>query len=163
MKISGEVLVTSTTRILVVNSDARARRDLYDCLKRLGYGAIDFATCEEIAVCHINANPRYKLVIAEWDQTPLLLDKVRKKNENRYLPFLLAIEGWQKKFVEIVRDDGAVLYFTKPFDVTVLKQRIEQVFADSARLKAASMSKAGRGVVKEDDVSKLWQILRKDT
>ena len=162
MRMSGEVIVTSTTRLLVVNNDARARRELYESLKKLGYGAIDFATCEQIALCHITANARYKLVIAEWDQTPNLLDKVRQRSENRYLPFLLAIDGWQKKFVEIVRDDGAVLYFTKPFEPAVLKQRIEQVFLDSTRMKAAAVRKSAKEPVKENEASQLWQILRRD-
>ena len=68
----------------------------------------------------------------------------------------------QKKFVEIVRDDGAVLYFTKPLDAAVMKQRIEQVFSDAARMKATALNKSGRNSVKDDEISKMWQILRKD-
>jgi two-component system chemotaxis response regulator CheY len=156
------------SRILVVDGDAVSRNTTHKSLHTLGYTMVDYAPDGRTALRLIGQS-NYRLVLADWDMGPIdgqeLLKQTRSDRRLRHLPFLMAIDRWQKKFIEIVRDDGATLYLTKPFTTEVLGERMIQVADDADRLIKASrapMATAPTGPAPNAAASKLWQYLRTD-
>lgn len=92
-----------------------------------------------------------------------LLRETRTDQRYQYLPFLMAITIWKKKFIEIVREDGATLYITKPFKVDTLGERMAQVYGDANRLKDAHARAAYAAADRTrapDVIPDLWRQLR---
>ena len=159
-------MIGQSSRILVVDGCEASRNATHRMLHGLGYRNIDYAPDSRVALRLIGQN-NYRLVLADGDIAPTdgqdLLRQTRVDRRLRYLPFVMSIARWQKKFIEIVRDDGATLYLTKPFTAETLAERMAQVDSDATRLKntasqvEAAESRAPRGM---SMVPKLWQSLR---
>jgi two-component system chemotaxis response regulator CheY len=162
------------SRILVVDENAESRTAASRSLRILGYQMVDYAPDGGSALRLIGQNS-YRLVLADWDMPSLggqeLLRRARLDQRRRCLPFLMAIDRWQKKFIEIVRDDGATLYLSKPFTTEILGERMAQVYTDASRLealrlRAAQVRTQPAGLVTTPGpvaaVSDLWRHLRCD-
>ena len=157
------------SRILVVDGNVASRRATNNVLRGLGHETIDFAADSANAMRMIG-HQNYRLIVADWDMAPVngadILREARLDRRHKALPFLMGIDRWQRKFIEIVREDGATLYVIKPFVAETLAERIAQVSRDADRLNVSEVLRshgpqtAGR---EPATIPKLWQLLRPES
>lgn len=157
------------SRILVVDGNVASRSTTNAILRALGYESIDFAGDSQTAIRMIGRQ-QYRLILADWDRAPVsgadILRQTRINKRLTTLPFLMGIDRWQRKFIEIVREDGAILYLIKPFSADILCERIAQVSRDADQIGTVDLARhpPPERVLARDPTSipRLWQLLRPD-
>lgn len=117
------------SRLLVVDGCHESRQVTHRILHRLGYENIEYAPDGRTAL-RMLLQTYYRLVIADWDAAQVtgleILQAMRTDKRMSRTPFVMAIPRWQKKFVEVARDDGVTFYASKPLTSEVLAERLAQ-------------------------------------
>jgi CheY-like chemotaxis protein len=155
------------SRILVADDSSVSRNVTHQALFNLGYKLVDHVP-DGLSALRLIEQKNYSLVVSEWTSDRVkggdILQQIRTHAQWRCLPFLMVIPQWQRKFIEIVREDGATLYLTRPFTPHVLHERMVQVDRDAGRLRLALAHPPGGHVEKRPDneSSYLWRLLRPD-
>ena len=118
-------------KILIVDDFATLRMSLKSVLEQLGYSEIDEAKDGKEAVGKLKEMD-YDLIISDIDMPVMngfeLLDYVKKDDNLKNIPVIfITAEAEREKIVESIKA-GLDAYITKPFSISTLQQKIENIF-----------------------------------
>jgi two-component system chemotaxis response regulator CheY len=118
-------------KILIVDDFATLRMSLISILEQLGYSEIDEAADGQEAVGKLKEK-NYDLIMSDIDMPVMngfeLLDYIRKDDNLRNTPVMfITAEAEREKIVEAIKA-GLNAYITKPFSISTLQQKIENIF-----------------------------------
>ena len=118
-------------RILIVDDFATLRMSLKSVLEQLGYPEMDEAKDGQEAIDKLKEKD-YDLIISDIDMPVMngfeLLDYVKKDDNLKNIPVIfITAEAEREKIVESIKA-GLDAYITKPFSISTLQQKIENIF-----------------------------------
>jgi two-component system chemotaxis response regulator CheY len=118
-------------KILIVDDFATLRMSLKSVLEQLGYPEMDEAKDGQEAVGKLKEKD-YDLIISDIDMPVMngfeLLDYVKKDDNLKNIPVIfITAEAEREKIVESIKA-GLDAYITKPFSISTLQQKIENIF-----------------------------------
>ena len=118
-------------KILIVDDFATLRMSLKSVLEQLGYPEMDEAKDGQEAIDKLKEKD-YDLIISDIDMPVMngfeLLDYVKKDDNLRNIPVIfITAEAEREKIVESIKA-GLDAYITKPFSISTLQQKIENIF-----------------------------------
>jgi two-component system chemotaxis response regulator CheY len=118
-------------KILIVDDFATLRMSLKGILEQLGYSEIDEAADGQEAVGKLKEK-NYDLIMSDIDMPVMngfeLLDYVKKNDDLKNIPVIfITAEAEREKIVEAIKA-GLDAYITKPFSISTLQQKIENIF-----------------------------------
>lgn len=116
-------------KILIVDDLASVRKILRRLLSGLGYTDIAEAADGEEAFAKVLGGG-FELIISDWEMPKLkgieLLKKVRSDEALKNTPFIMITSNGNRDAVLEAAEHKVSDYITKPFDQTVLSQKIEK-------------------------------------
>ena len=118
-------------KILIVDDFATLRMSLKSVLEQLGYPEMDEAKDGQEAIDKLKEKD-YDLIISDIDMPVMngfeLLDYVKKDDNLKNIPVIFITAGAEReKIVESIKA-GLDAYITKPFSISTLQQKIENIF-----------------------------------
>jgi two-component system chemotaxis response regulator CheY len=118
-------------KILMVDDFATLRMSLKSVLEQLGYPEMDEAKDGQEAIDKLKEKD-YDLIISDIDMPVMngfeLLDYVKKDDNLKNIPVIfITAEAEREKIVESIKA-GLDAYITKPFSISTLQQKIENIF-----------------------------------
>lgn len=118
-------------KILIVDDFATLRMSLKSVLEQLGYPEMDEAKDGQEAIDKLKEKD-YDLIISDIDMPVMngfeLLDYVKKDDNLKNIPVIfITAEAEREKIVESIKA-GLDAYITKPFSISTLQQKIENIF-----------------------------------
>lgn len=118
-------------KILIVDDFTTLRMSLRSVLEQLGYSKIDEAEDGQEAVGKLKEKD-YDLIISDIDMPVMngfeLLDYVKKDDSLKNIPVIfITAEAEREKIVESIKA-GLDAYITKPFSISTLQQKIDNIF-----------------------------------
>ena len=118
-------------KILIVDDFATLRMSLKSILEQLGYPEMDEAKDGQEAIDKLKEKD-YDLIISDIDMPVMngfeLLDYVKKDDNLKNIPVIfITAEAEREKIVESIKA-GLDAYITKPFSISTLQQKIENIF-----------------------------------
>jgi len=125
------------TQVLVVDDMMTVRMVMVQCLADLGFTNVIQATNGQLAWDAITAdNSQVGFVVSDWNMPKLtgveLVRLLRANKKYAQIPFLLATtESETTKVVEAVKA-GVDDYVVKPFNVSTLKEKFENIYKKKA-------------------------------
>lgn len=122
-------------KVLVVDDYATMRRIIKTQLTQLGYTDIEEAETGEDALTKLRET-HYGLVISDWNMEPMtgydLLRKVRADDKLKETPFIMITAEAKADHAIAAKEAGVDSYLLKPFNATVLENRIGAAMAGKA-------------------------------
>jgi two-component system chemotaxis response regulator CheY len=122
-------------KVLVVDDYATMRRIIKTQLTQLGYTDIEEAETGEDALAKLR-EAHYGLVISDWNMEPMtgydLLRKVRADDKLKETPFIMITAEAKADHAIAAKEAGVDSYLLKPFNATVLENRIGAAMAGKA-------------------------------
>lgn len=119
--------------VLVVDDHRDMITILRFALKTLGFTKIDEAAHGADAL-RLLAQRDYRLVISDLRMEPVdgleLLRSVRRADGSSKMPFILMTADKDQDVIHQAKAEGANHFLPKPFNVDLLRDRIERVFGD---------------------------------
>ena len=119
-------------KVLVVDDYSTMRRIIRNQLSQLGYTNVDEAANGEDALTKLR-EAHYHLVISDWNMEPMtgydLLRKVRADATLKETPFIMITAEAKADHVIAAKEAGVDNYLLKPFNATVLGDRIGATLA----------------------------------
>ncbi len=122
-------------RVLIADDMPAVRMILRDMLEKIGLATVDEAEDGEIAwemlkSSYLNPAERgFTLVIADWDMPGMtggeLLRAARGFGPTKVIPFLLCTSLAGQKYLDQAVSYGASDYIVKPFNISILEQKIK--------------------------------------
>ena len=116
--------------ILVVDDYQTMVRIIRNLLKQIGFEDVDDASDGTSALAKLKEK-RYGLVISDWNMEPMtgyeLLRHVRADEHLRGTPFIMVAAESKVENVVAAKKAGVDNYIVKPFNVEVLKSKIQAV------------------------------------
>ena len=118
-------------KILIVDDFDTLRMSLKSVLEQLGYPEMDEAKDGQEAIDKLKEKD-YDLIISDIDMPVMngfeLLDYVKKDDNLKNIPVIfITAEAEREKIVESIKA-GLDAYITKPFSISTLQQKIENIF-----------------------------------
>jgi two-component system chemotaxis response regulator CheY len=118
-------------KILMVDDFATLRMSLKSVLEQLGYPEMDEAKDGQEAIDKLKEKD-YDLIISDIDMPVMngfeLLDYAKKDDNLKNIPVIfITAEAEREKIVEAIKA-GLDAYITKPFSISTLQQKIENIF-----------------------------------
>jgi two-component system chemotaxis response regulator CheY len=118
-------------KILIVDDFATLRMSLKSVLEQLGYPEMDEAKDGQEAIDKLKEKD-YDLIISDIVMPVMngfeLLDYVKKDDNLKNIPVIfITAEAEREKIVESIKA-GLDAYITKPFSISTLQQKIENIF-----------------------------------
>jgi two-component system chemotaxis response regulator CheY len=118
-------------KILIVDDFATLRMSLKSVLEQLGYPEMDEAKDGQEAIDKLKEKD-YDLIISDIDMPVMngfeLLDYAKKDDNLKNIPVIfITAEAEREKIVESIKA-GLDAYITKPFSISTLQQKIENIF-----------------------------------
>ena len=118
-------------KILIVDDFATLRMSLKSVLEQLGYPEMDEAKDGQEAIDKLKEKD-YDLIISDIDMPVMngfeLLDYIKKDDNLKNIPVIfLTAKAEREKIVESIKA-GLDAYITKPFSISTLPQKIENIF-----------------------------------
>jgi two-component system chemotaxis response regulator CheY len=118
-------------KILIVDDFATLRMSLKSVLEQLGYPEMDEAKDGQEAIDKLKEKD-YDLIISDIDMPVMngfeLLDYAKKNDNLKNIPVIfITAEAEREKIVESIKA-GLDAYITKPFSISTLQQKIENIF-----------------------------------
>ena len=118
-------------KILIVDDFATLRMSLKSILEQLGYPEMDEAKDGQEAIDKLKEK-YYDLIISDIDMPVMngfeLLDYAKKDDNLKNIPVIfITAEAEREKIVESIKA-GLDAYITKPFSISTLQQKIENIF-----------------------------------
>lgn len=118
-------------KILIVDDFATLRMSLKSVLEQLGYPEMDEAKDGQEAIDKLKEKD-YDLIISDIDMPVMngfeLLDYFKKDDNLKNIPVIfITAEAEREKIVESIKA-GLDAYITKPFSISTLQQKIENIF-----------------------------------
>ena len=129
-------------KVLVVDDSSIIRRAVTKVVTGLGYQAIEAENgADALAKIRTNAN-HIGLIILDWNMPVMdgidVLKKIKSSNDYSHIPVLMATsDGIKEDVIEALRA-GATSYLVKPFDPSVLSERINEIIEPMTKTKPAS-------------------------
>lgn len=128
-------MVTSKTRILIVDDFAVVRLMLKRYLNELGFQAVDEANDGAQAMHRIReaqqVKQQYGMIFIDWSMPKMtgieVLEECRKHPDLSDIPILLVTAESERKQVLKALTSGATDYVVKPFTLDVVRGKIEQL------------------------------------
>ena len=126
----------SSTKILVVDDSATTRKMNKNSLAELGFNNIveasDGAEAFELLVILSKSSEPIEFIISDWHMPNMhgidFLKKCRADEQFKKLPFLfITVESEPSQIIEAGKA-GVTEYLPKPYNLDVLKMKIEHVF-----------------------------------
>ena len=118
-------------RILVVDDIASMRRLVTAFLHELGYRQIMQAANGTEALSLLQKDA-FDLVVTDWNMSRMsgleLLQTIRKDPDLKQLAVLLITTEARKENIVAAAQSGANGYVVKPFTITTLGEKVEQIF-----------------------------------
>ena len=118
-------------RILVVDDIASMRRLVVAFLHELGYRQIMQAANGTEALSLLQKDA-FDLVVTDWNMSRMsgleLLQTIRKDPDLKQLAVLLITTEARKENIVAAAQSGANGYVVKPFTITTLGEKVEQIF-----------------------------------
>lgn len=119
-------------KVLVVDDYATMRRIIRNQLNQLGYNDIEEAGTGEDALTKLR-EAHYNLVISDWNMEPMsgydLLRKVRSDQKLKDTTFIMVTAEAKAEHAIAAKEAGADNYLLKPFNATVLGDKIGTALA----------------------------------
>jgi two-component system chemotaxis response regulator CheY len=119
------------TRILIVDDMMTMRKLVKKSLTALGFSNFEEAADGQQAWVKLNQEPRFDLVISDWNMPNCtgieLLKKVRSDTQLRSTTFVLLTAEAETHQVKEALQLGVDNYVIKPFTTESLKEKLEQV------------------------------------
>jgi two-component system, chemotaxis family, chemotaxis protein CheY len=119
-------------KVLVVDDYSTMRRIIRNQLNQLGYTDVDEAANGEDALTKLR-EAHYHLVISDWNMEPMtgydLLRKVRADAMLKDTPFIMVTAEAKADHAIAAKEAGVDNYLLKPFNATVLGDRIGATLA----------------------------------
>ena len=119
--------------IMVVDDFQSMSRIIVTMLKQLGFADIDQASDGPSALQSIK-NKKYGLVISDWEMRPMtgpqFVQALRENDALAHIPVLLITAGGGR--ADAAWLSGADGFLNKPFTLSALKSKIDEVCARSA-------------------------------
>jgi two-component system chemotaxis response regulator CheY len=117
-------------KILIVDDFATLRMSLKSVLEQLGYPEMDEAKDGQEAIDKLKEKD-YDLIISDIDMPVMngfeLLDYAKKDDNLKNIPVIfITAEAEREKIVESIKA-GLDAYITKPFSISTLQQKIENI------------------------------------
>ena len=123
--------------ILVVDDFSTMVRIARNLLKQIGFDNVDEAAGGSSALAKMREKP-YDLVISDWNMEPMsgidLLREIRAHPGFQQTRFIMVTAESNSQNVIAARDAGADNYILKPFTRETLRQKIQSVFSQTARV-----------------------------
>ena len=118
-------------KTLITDDFATLRMSLKSVLEQLGYPEMDEAKDGQEAIDKLKEKD-YDLIISDIDMPVMngfeLLDYVKKDDNLKNIPVIfITAEAEREKIVESIKA-GLDAYITKPFSISTLQQKIENIF-----------------------------------
>jgi two-component system chemotaxis response regulator CheY len=121
--------------VLVVDDHGTMIKVVRGLLRQIGFVDIDEANSGGEALAKLRTR-RHGLIISDWHMEPVtgydLLRAVRSDPRLKRIPFILVTGESRTDYVIAAKNAGVSGYIVKPFDVEMLKTKIEAVFATRA-------------------------------
>ena len=125
--------IDKSMNVLVVDDYKTMIRIVRGLLEQLGFQNIDDAMDGPSALEKI-ASKDYGLILSDWNMVPMtgydLLKAVRAEARTRTIPFVMVTAEAKTENVVLARQAGANNYIIKPFNLAVLKQKLNTVFGE---------------------------------
>lgn len=119
-------------KILIVDDFATMRRIIKNLLRDLGFENTDEAEDGAKALPKLQ-NGDYKFVITDWNMPAMpgieLLKAIRADTRLQDLPVLMVTAEQRREQIVEAAEAGVNGYIVKPFTATMLKEKIERIFA----------------------------------
>lgn len=120
-------------KVLVVDDSLTMRKILTKCLTAMGYDNIVQAVDGQDALDKCGENPDIGLILADWNmpnKTGIeFLIEFRQNDANKNVPVIMVTTEAEKSSIVKAIQAGANNYVLKPFEQSVLKEKVEQTLA----------------------------------
>ncbi len=111
--------------ILVVDDSGTVRQQVSMALKQAGFAIVEAADGQE-GLATLESNRAIDMVVCDVNMPNLngleMVEKVKKKPENKSLPILMLTTEGQPSMIKRAKEAGAVGWIVKPFDANQLVQ-----------------------------------------
>ena len=161
----GRLFEIAVLRVLVVESSSAQTRIIKDCLLKLGFRQLITAQGGEEAIAILLEN-KADMVISSMhlpDMTGAdLVLKMRGHKGLAELPFLLVSSETSYRFLEPVRQSGAVAILAKPFKVENLKKALHAILdlVDPRSLELGALNLDDTHVLLVDDSTPVRRFMK---
>ena len=124
--------IDTTMKVLVIDDFESSALMLKSQLKKLGFTHIEVATGGAEALARLRAAKDYRLIMSDWAMDSVdglqVLQWVRSDDRLRGAKFLMVTGNTNAKDVAAARAAGVSGYVIKPYNIAMLKQRVEAAF-----------------------------------
>lgn len=125
--------VDKAMNVLVVDDYKTMVRIIRGLLGELGFTNVDEAT-DGPAALNLIRSKEYGLVLSDWNMSPMtgleLLQAVRADARTRATPFVMVTAEAKTENVVAARQAGVNNYIIKPFNLSVLRQKLTAVLGE---------------------------------
>lgn len=134
--------VDMNMKILAVDDSGTMRVMFRQYLEKAGFSQITLAVNGVDALNKLKTEGPFDVIISDWNMPKMdgleLLIEVRKREETKGIPFIMATAQGDKTQQETARNAGSNGHVPKPFDEVELKAAIEKAFAPSEEAPATA-------------------------
>ena len=118
-------------KVLIVDDYKTMLRIIKNLLKQLSITDVTEATDGQMALDILVKDNSFDLIISDWNMEPVtglqLLNNVRKSEELKHIPFIMVTAESKAENVIAAKEAGISNYIVKPFNATILKEKIFSV------------------------------------
>lgn len=122
-------------KFLVVDDSVTMRRIVVNSLKNLGYNNYVEAVDGSDAMAKLEADKSINFVITDWNMPNVsgldLTKKIRSNGQTASLPILMVTTRGVKEDIVEALQAKVSNYVVKPFTPQILKEKIDQILANS--------------------------------
>ena len=123
-------VVDKSMNVLVVDDYKTMVRIVRGLLEQLGFNNVDDAMDGSSALNLIRSKD-YGLILSDWNMAPMtgyeLLQAVRSDPRTKSIPFVMVTAEAKTENVIAARQAGVSSYIIKPFNLPVLRQKLNAV------------------------------------
>ena len=134
---------SDTHPILIVDDQEKLLRLVVMLMTRIGFADVEGVSSATEALERMRAR-RYALVISDLDMEPMdgisLLREIRGDDVLMNTPFILTESSFDFEDINLAHQAGADAFILKPFDMTVLKNKLKQVLNRKPRKREAPIA-----------------------